>query len=164
MGLATRTRTRTFRSPTSSVEPSTPPTAGPPTESPSPTPPTIKNTDQISFEADGFPVRIDVYDLAGTYVDIEVDPDRTVEIPEGQSIGVESVPGDETSLRVAWGGCPDQDEYLLTVDTVAQTLVVETAPCAGDTLGVGRNVILHFEEAVPAAELDVLYRENVSDN
>ncbi len=70
------------------------PSIGPtilPTESPivSPTPPTIKATDQISFETDGSPIRIDIHDLAGTYVDVVEDPDSgNIETPVEDTIGV----------------------------------------------------------------------------
>jgi hypothetical protein len=151
--------------PTSSVEPSITPTPAPPTSSPSPTPPTIKNTDQNSFETDGSPVRIDIYDLAGTYIDAVEDPESgNLETPVEDTIGVENVAGDATQVRLAISRCPSMDEFLVTVDTIAMTLVVDGEPCTGDTLGLSSGVILQFSEAVPAAELELIYRENVSDN
>lgn len=152
--------------PIATLEPSTPPpSVAPPTTTPSPTPPTIKNTDQISFESDGSPIRIDIYDLAGTYVDVVEDPDAgNLETPVEDTIGVANVADDETRVRLAIGRCPSMDEFLVTVDSVAMTLVVDGEPCTGDTLGLSSGVILQFSEAVPAGELEVIYRENVSDN
>jgi hypothetical protein len=144
--------------PDSSTEPS-------PRSSPSPTPPTIQGTDQISFETGGIPIRIDIYDLVGNYVDVVEDPDSgNVPTPVQDTIGVENVAGDETRLRLAITRCPSMDEFLVTVDTVAGTLAVDGEPCTGDTLGVSSGVILQFSEAVPASDLELIYRENVSDN
>ncbi len=56
------------------------------------------------------------------------------------------------------------DEFLVTVDTVARSIEVDGEPCTGDTLGLSSGVILQFSEAVPAGELELIYRENISDN
>jgi hypothetical protein len=148
--------------PTASVEPSAQPSASPsaPPASPSPTPPTIKFNEEISVvnTADG-EVRVTVYELSGLLESIGEGDPGAVPDPDEDGIGAANDPTDETVVTLMVGGCPSQDEYLVTVDVVAGTIVAETSECEGDTLGVQWAIELHFSEPVDAGSLVVTLRE-----
>ena len=138
--------------PVPSATPSLPPSSGP---SPTPTPPTLKFNETITFtDTEGIEVRVTVYELSGLLEAAAHDATQDIEIPDGESVGLANDTTDPNVLRVAWGGCPSQTDYLVTVDPIAGTLVIETPPCEGDTLGVGRGLALRFSEPVPAADIE----------
>jgi hypothetical protein len=148
--------------PTASVDPSAQPSASPsdPPASPSPTPPTIKFNEELTItDSEGAPIRVTVYELSGLLESIDQGDLRIGTDPDEDGVWAANEPGDETLVHVVWGGCPSQDEYLVTADPIAGTIVVETSECSGDTLGVTRAVALQFSEPVDAEALELTLRE-----
>lgn len=125
-----------------------------PTPSSAPIPRTFEFVDEI-----GGTVTITYVDASGLVVGATGgEPMRDVEIPEGASVGLAngSRPGgasDPLVLRLSWGGCPSENQYTVRIDETARNIVIETAGCTGDTLGVGRTLTLAFSEPVPAGEV-----------
>lgn len=149
--------------PTATSTPSSPPTSvptGEPTTSPSATPPTIRFNEEITIsDSDEQPIRVTVFELAGLLESIGQGDLRIGTDPDGDGVWAANDPADQTVVHLLWGGCPSQDEYLVTADPVAGTIVVETSECEGDTLGVTRGIALQFREPVDAAALELTLRE-----
>jgi hypothetical protein len=142
--------------------PSAPPSATPsePAESPSPTPPTIRFNEEITILGnDDQPTRVTVFELSGLLESIAQGDLQIGTDPDEDGLWAANAPGDDTVVHVVWGGCPSQDEYLITVDAIAGTVVVETSECTGDTVGITRAVALQFSEAVDAQALELTLRE-----
>jgi hypothetical protein len=131
-----------------------------PVATPSPTPPTIKFNEEISIiDSEGQPIRVTVHELSGVLDSLE-QGDLTIGTdPDDDGVWAANAPGDDTLVHVVWVGCPDQDEYLVTADPIARTIVVETSECSGDTFAATRAVALQFSEAVDAASLELTLRE-----
>lgn len=148
--------------PTASADPSLSPSVAPsaPAETPSPTPPTIRFNDEVTItdNADG-QVRVTVFELSGVLESIGQGDPSGVTDPDEDGIAAANDPADATVVQLIWIGCPDQDEYLVTVDVVAGTIVAETPACEGDTLGVTRALELRFSEPVDAAALELTLRQ-----
>ena len=61
---------------------------------------------------------------------------------------------DPTTLWVSWvaGNCPDVDR--LQIDTTGRSFTISQPPfCGGDTIGVGRQLVLAFSGPVAAADV-----------
>jgi hypothetical protein len=61
---------------------------------------------------------------------------------------------DPTTLWVSWtaGNCPDA--HVLTIDAGGRSMTISQPPfCGGDTIGVGRNLVLSFSRPVAAADV-----------
>lgn len=134
------------------------PVVVPPVATPTPevtVPPTPRTFNVEFVDENNGTVTLTVIDGSGVLVGAAGgEPMPDVEIPEGASVGVaNAVTGEQTVLRVVWGGCPSEDTYTVRIDSTARNIVVETAGCTGDTLGVGRTLTLTFAEPVPAGEV-----------
>jgi hypothetical protein len=75
-------------------------------------------------------------------------PDPTASIPDS---GVLVQNEDPTTLRVTWvgGGCPTA--YRMSVDATARQLTISGPTCGGDSIGVGRVLLLRFADPVDAS-------------
>lgn len=130
------------------VPPVSTPTPGVTPAAPSPT--------VVSFVDDnGGLVTIEIVDGSGLLIDATGgEPMPDVEIPPGASVGVaNAATGEQTVLRLAWGGCPNEDTYTVRIDSTIREIVVETVGCQGDTLGVGRTLTLTLSVPVPAEQV-----------
>jgi hypothetical protein len=120
-----------------------------PNVTPTPPSPTI-----VSFVDDnGGRVSIEIIDGSGLLAGA-VGGQPMPDIESGPSgVGIANDPGNPSVLRLAWGGCPSEDSYTVRIDSTIRDIVVETAGCQGDTLGVGRTLTLTFSVPVPAGEV-----------
>jgi hypothetical protein len=99
---------------------------------------------------------VDVVDESGTLVGAraaglaERAPDPAA--PSSGDVTVQNV--DATTLWIAWtgGACPDA--HVLTIDPTGRSISISQPPfCGGDTLGVGRQLVLTFARPVAAADV-----------
>jgi hypothetical protein len=136
----------------------TDPVVVPPVATPSPQA-TVRPTPQTfsfdSVDENGGTVSVSLIDESNLLTSASGgEPMPDGEIPEGASVGVANGDSSElTQLRLVWVGCPSEDTYTVRIDSTARRIVVETAGCTGDTLGVGRTLTLTFAEPVPAGEV-----------
>jgi hypothetical protein len=145
-----------------SPSPSAPASPSPstPSETPSPTPPTIQFNEEITVVSDADAnVRVTVFELSGVLDGIDAGNAAFTTDPDEDGIDVGVDPADDTVVHLAVGGCVSQDEYLVTVDVVAGTIVAETSPCEGDTLGTTWAIALDFSEPVDAESLELTLRD-----
>ena len=97
---------------------------------------------------------VDVIDLSGTLTGAraaaiaEHAPD-----PGGATSGDVTVQNvDGSTLWISWtaGNCPDA--HVLTIDATASSISISQPPfCGGDTIGVGRQLVLSFSRPIDAA-------------
>lgn len=99
---------------------------------------------------------VDIVDLSGTLVGA-----RPAEIGEAapnpgaattSDVTVQNV--DATTLWIGWvaGNCPDAHE--LTIDATGRAISISQPPfCGGDTIGVGRQLVLTFSGPIVAADV-----------
>lgn len=83
-------------------------------------------------------------------------PAPTAQIPES---GVLVQNEDPTTLRVTWvgGGCPTA--YHLVIDPDARQLAISGPRCNGDSIGVGRVLLLRFGGPVDASSMSAVLSE-----
>jgi hypothetical protein len=99
---------------------------------------------------------VDIVDQSGTLVGA-----RPAEIgerapnPGAPTVGdvvVQNV--DATTLWISWGSGNCPDAHLLTIDPTARSMSISQPPfCGGDTLGVGRQLVLTFDRPIAAADV-----------
>ena len=113
--------------------------------------------------------RVDlVDDIGGTaYIEITDHSGTLVRARSGQSseagqvsgdIGANNLAGDPASIVLSWVGCPSDTRHVLTIAADRRTMTLDQPVCQGDTLGVDRVLVLTFDRAVPASDVDVTIR------
>ena len=113
--------------------------------------------------------RVDLIDdIGGTaYVEITDRSGTLVRARSGQSseagpvtgdIGANNLAGDPASIVLSWVGCPSDTRHVLTIAADRRTMTLDQPVCQGDTLGVDRVLVLTFDRAVPASDVDVSIR------
>ena len=114
-------------------------------------------------------IRVDLVDDIGgrAYVEITDHSGTLVRARSGQSseagpatgdIGANNLAGDPASIVLSWVGCPSDTRHVLTIAADRRTMTLDQPVCQGDTLGVDRVLVLTFDSAVPAADVDVSIR------
>ena len=63
--------------------------------------------------------------------------------------------GDPASIVLSWVGCPSDTRHVLTIAADRRTMTLDQPVCQGDTLGVDRVLVLTFDGAVPAGDVEV---------
>ena len=132
-----------------------PSATGDQTSAPSPVPSTSPAT-----------IRVDLVDDIGGSAFVEItDHSRTlVRARSGQpseagpvsgDIGANNLAGDPASIVLSWVGCPSDTRHVLTIAADRRTMTLDQPVCQGDTLGVDRVLVLTFDGAVPAGDVDV---------
>jgi hypothetical protein len=137
-----------------------PPTTSPASPVPSAGPsssPTTGPSVHIALKDDvGSGATVDIVDLSGTLVGAraaelnERAPDPAA--PTSGDVTVQNV--DPTTLWIAWtsGNCPDA--HTLTIDPTGRSISISQPPfCGGDTIGVGRQLVLTFNRPTAAADV-----------
>jgi hypothetical protein len=132
--------------------PSAPPASPVPSSSPTPGP-----SFHIDLKDDlGSGATVDIVDRSGTLVGAraaelnERAPDPAA--PTSGDVTVQNV--DPTTLWIAWtsGNCPDA--HTLTIDPTGRSISISQPPfCGGDTIGVGRQLVLTFSRPIAAADV-----------
>ena len=99
---------------------------------------------------------VDIVDLSGTLVSA-----RAAEIGEREpnpgapttgDVTVKNV--DATSLWIGWGAGSCPDVHRLTIDASGRSISISQPPfCGGDTVGVGRQLVLTFSGPIAAADV-----------
>jgi hypothetical protein len=99
---------------------------------------------------------VDIVDLSGTLVSA-----RAAEIGEREpnpgapttgDVTVKNV--DATSLWIGWGAGACPDAHRLTIDASGRSISISQPPfCGGDTVGVGRQLVLTFSGPIAAADV-----------
>jgi hypothetical protein len=99
---------------------------------------------------------VDIVDLSGTLVSA-----RAAEIGEREpnpgapttgDVTVKNV--DATSLWIGWGAGSCPDAHRLTIDASGRSMSISQPPfCGGDTVGVGRQLVLTFSGPIAAADV-----------
>jgi hypothetical protein len=144
--------------PTPSAAPAYPVTPIPATPAPT-TKPDIVPSVVVLDTIDDVDPRVVVDDPMGTLVDI-----RTGEAGDGMSVrwntaAVDQV--DPTTIRVTWVGFPGEEQIGLSIDANSGAPVLvfdQMAPYANtDALGADRVLILTFDAAVTAADVEVAF-------
>ena len=135
---------------------STTPSPPPPSTIPSAAP-TAGASFHLSLRDDlGSGATVDVVDRSGTLVGAraaeltERAPDPAA--PTSGEVTVQNV--DPTTLWIAWtaGNCPD--DHSLTIDPTGRSIAISQPPfCGGDTIGVGRQLVLTFNRPIAAADV-----------
>ena len=143
------------------VVPPLPSTSPAPSASPAPTsPPSPVASDSPAT------TRVDLVDDIGGHAYVEItDHSRTlVRARSGQpseagpasgDIGASNLAGDPASIVLSWVGCPSDTRHVLTIAADGRTMTLDQPVCQGDTLGVDRVLVLTFDRAVPAGDVDV---------
>lgn len=132
------------------------PVVVPPTSTPAPVATPSPAARSIEFvDENGGRVSIDIIDGSGLLIDaVGLQRMPNIDIPEGPGgVGVGNAAGDARVLQLVWGGCPSEDTYTVRIDSTIRAIDVETKGCSGDTLGVGRTLVLTFSVPVPADEV-----------
>jgi hypothetical protein len=119
--------------------------------------PTTGPSFHIALKDDvGSGATVDIVDLSGTLVGA-----RAAELnerapnpaaPTSGDVTVQNV--DAATLWIAWtsGNCPDA--HTLTIDPTGRSISISQPPfCGGDTIGVGRQLVLSFNRPIAAAEV-----------
>ena len=75
--------------------------------------------------------------------------------PATGDIGANNLAGDPASIVLSWVGCPSDTRHVLTIAADRRTMTLDQPVCQGDTLGVDRVLVLTFDSAAPAADVDV---------
>ena len=132
------------------------PSPPPPSTIPSAAP-TAGASFHLSLRDDlGSGATVDVVDRSGTLVGAraaeltERAPDPAA--PTSGEVTVQNV--DPTTLWIAWtaGNCPDA--HSLTIDPTGRSIAISQPPfCGGDTIGVGRQLVLTFNRPIAAADV-----------
>jgi hypothetical protein len=136
--------------PPSQPAPSAAPSAGPsvaPSASPS-----VLHIELIDELTSG--ATVDVVDQSGTLSGARAaaSAERAPDPGAATSADVTVQNVDPTTLWVSWtaGNCPDA--HVLTIDATAQSISITQPPfCGGDTIGVGRQLVLSFSRPIDAA-------------
>jgi hypothetical protein len=113
--------------------------------------------------------RVDLVDDIGghAYVEITDDSRTLVRARSGQpseagpatgDIGANNLASDPASIALSWVGCPSDTRHVLTIAADRRTMTLDQPVCQGDTLGVDRVLVLTFDSAVPATDVDVSIR------
>jgi hypothetical protein len=132
-----------------------PPSAAPsPTAAPTPSP-TVAAVHVVLPDELGNTVTVDVVDESGTLVSarggVQAEEGDIPEVPHG--IGAANAPNDTTVLRLTWADGPCESAGVLSIDAAARSFVLVKPACTGDSLGVGRVIVLTFSTPVPAADV-----------
>ena len=98
---------------------------------------------------------VDIVDLSGTVASARA-ADIGERAPAGAVTSGEVTIGnvDATTLWIGWtaGNCPDAHE--LTVDATGRSISISQPPfCGGDTIGVGRQLVLTFAQPIAAGDV-----------
>jgi len=119
--------------------------------------PTAGTSFHLALKDDlGSGATVDVVDRSGTLVGAraaeltERAPDPAA--PTSGEVTVQNV--DPTTLWIAWtaGNCPD--DHSLTIDPTGRSITIGQPPfCGGDTIGVGRQLVLTFNRPIAAADV-----------
>ena len=99
---------------------------------------------------------VDIVDASGTLVGAHAAGlDEQPPNPGAPTSGDVTVTNlDPTTLWVSWtaGNCPDA--HVLTIDASGRSMTISQPPfCGGDTIGVGRNLVLSFSHPIAAADV-----------
>ena len=150
--------------PSTSPAPSAAPSARPPDQRAEAGPERLAghagSTSSTTSVADAY---VEIMDQSGTLVGA-----RTGTVVRGGSgragdIGANNLAGDPASIVLSWAGCPSDTRHVLTIAADRRTMTLDQPVCQGDTLGVDRVLVLTFDRAVPAAEVDVTHRIPAAD-
>jgi hypothetical protein len=107
-----------------------------------------------------FSVELDQGTVENVTVSVIDDSDLVIEADAGagnsaateiNDVAVENV--DPRSLRVSWIGTPCETAYEVRVDETARLITVTNRDCLGDSMAVGRVVVLRLSEPVPSGEV-----------
>jgi hypothetical protein len=139
------------------VPPSPPPASGAAPVAPSVAPSASPTSFHVALKdeyASG--ATVDIVDLSGTLVSA-----RAAEIGEREpnpgapttgDVVVKNV--DATSLWIGWGAGACPDAHRLTIDPAGRSISITQPPfCGGDTVGVGRQLVLTFSGPIAAADI-----------
>ncbi|MFL5681186.1 MAG: hypothetical protein ACJ77B_11365 [Chloroflexota bacterium] len=125
----------------------TPSATRPPTPSP-----TVAAVHVVLPDELGKTVTVDVVDESGALVSaragLQSEEGDIPEVPHG--IGAANAPNDPTVLRLTWADGPCESAGVLSIDAAARSFVLVKPACTGDSLGVGRVIVLTFSRPVPA--------------
>jgi hypothetical protein len=98
---------------------------------------------------------VDVVDQSGALVSARaaaIDERVPAEASTSGQVTIGNV--DATTLWIGWtaGNCPDA--HVLTVDPTGRSISITQPPfCGGDTIGVGRQLVLVFSQPMPAGDV-----------
>jgi hypothetical protein len=99
---------------------------------------------------------VDVVDRSGTLVGARA-AELTERAPDPAAatsgeVTVQNV--DPTTLWIAWTAGNCADAHSLTIDPTGRSIAISQPPfCGGDTIGVGRRLVLTFNEPIAAADV-----------
>jgi hypothetical protein len=134
--------------------PSTPPASPAPSASAAPSAPALFHVAFIDEVGSG--ATIDIADASGKLVGARAagldEREPNPGAPSSGDVTVKNV--DAATLWISWvaGGCPDAD--TLDIDATGRTMTIRQPPfCGGDTLGVGRQLVLTFSGPIAAADV-----------
>ena len=147
------------------VVPPLPSTSPAPSVAPSPSPVQSSAPSPV-LSASPASIRVDLVDDIGghAYVEITDHSGTLVTARSGQpseagpvsgDIGANNLVGDPASVVLSWVGCPSDTRHVLTIAADRRTMTLDQPVCQGDTLGVDRVLVLTFDRAVPASDVDV---------
>jgi hypothetical protein len=99
---------------------------------------------------------VDIVDHSGTIVSAraaeigEREPDPAA--PSSGDVTVQNV--DAATLWISWAGGNCPDAHVLTIDAAGTSISISQPPfCGGDTVGVGRALVVTFAEPIAAADV-----------
>jgi hypothetical protein len=147
------------------VVPSLPSTSPAPSVAPSPSAAQTSAPSPVP-SASPATIRVDLVDDIGGNAYVEItDHSRTLVTarsgqpseagPVSGDIGANNLAGDPASIVLSWVGCPSDTGHALTIAADRRTMSLDQPVCQGDTLGVDRVLVLTFDSAVPASDVDV---------
>ena len=145
--------------PSTSPAPSVAPSASPAqTSAPSPVPSASPATTRVDLVDDiGGHAYVEITDRSGTLVTARSGQSSEAG-PASGDIGANNLAGDPASIVLSWVGCPSDTRHVLTIAADRRTMTLDQPVCQGDTLGVDRVLVLTFDRAVPASDVDVTIR------
>ena len=135
------------------VTPSPPPASVAPSASAAPTPAASLHV-ELKDELDSG-ATVDIVDLSGTVASAraaEVDERAPAGAVTSGEVTIGNV--DATTLWIGWtaGNCPDA--HVMTIDATGRSISISQPPfCGGDTIGVGRQLVLTFAQPIAAGDV-----------
>ena len=145
-------------------QPATPiASSGPVSATAQPTPPASPDS-AGTFHLDlvhatGEAVTIDVADASGTLVGAESGTPADGASVEPYTLLVAN--DDPTTLRLTWVGGPCDSANVLRIDPSRRQFLLVQPECAGDAVAGDRVLLLHFSDAITAADVQAILQDGL---